>query len=54
MFAGAWLYGIFDASIGSAAGPGVSLKVVPDHDVSAGSSANVGLRFAVGHLSSGW
>ena len=50
MFAAAWLYGILDASLGSAPGLDVSLKVVPDRNGGGGSSANVGFSIAVGHL----
>ena len=49
VFAAAWLYGILDASISSAPGPDVSLKVVPDRNGGGGSSANVGFSIALGH-----
>ena len=50
VFAAAWLYGILDASISSAPGPDVSLKVVPDRNGAGVSSATVGFSIAVGHL----
>ena len=51
VFAATWLYGIVDASTGSGPSRDVSLKVGPDRT---GSSANVGLSFAVGNLRHGW
>jgi hypothetical protein len=53
MFAATWLYGIVDATTFSASAPNVSLKVVPDRNGGGGSSTNVGLSIAVGHLRSG-
>ncbi len=50
VFAAAWLFGILDASISSAPGTDVSLRVVPDRSDGRGSSANVGFHIAVGHL----
>lgn len=50
VFAATWLYGIFDASTGSASGPDVLLKVVPDRNGRGNTRANVGFSVAVGHL----
>jgi hypothetical protein len=47
VFAATWLYGIVDASTGSASSRDVSLRISPDR---IGSSANVGFSVAVGNL----
>jgi hypothetical protein len=51
VFAATWLYGIVDASTGSAPSRDVSVRIAPDRT---GSNANVGFSIAVGNLHLGW
>ncbi|MEO5818828.1 MAG: hypothetical protein ABIT20_26400 [Gemmatimonadaceae bacterium] len=48
VFAATWLYGIVDASIGSASGRDVSLKVAPDRGGDGRSRMNVGFSLVMG------
>jgi hypothetical protein len=48
VFAATWLYGVFDASIGSASGGDVSLKVAPDRSADGRSRMNVGFSLVMG------